>query len=77
MCPLGARDRYAGASLGGYLTGTVPGAAKVELPAEDPDQEWELQGGNRGERLVTAAGTKDAAPRQLTTQACMPGRIVV
>jgi hypothetical protein len=39
MCPLGSRARYAEASLGGYLAGTVPGAAKVEEPAEDPDRE--------------------------------------
>ena len=44
MCPLGSRARYAEASLGGYLAGTVSGAAKVEEPAEDPDRVRGLQG---------------------------------
>ena len=30
MCPLGTRVRYADASLGGHLAGTVSGAVKVE-----------------------------------------------
>jgi hypothetical protein len=46
MCPLGSRVRYADASLGGHLAGTVPGAAKVET-VENPVGSRVLQGGTR------------------------------
>ena len=69
MCPLGPRVRYADASLGGHLAGTVPGAAKVET-AEDPERGGNSTGGaNCGERLATVLGGHVALPRQLPTQA--------
>jgi hypothetical protein len=62
MCPLGSRARYAEASLGGYLAGTVLGAAKVEEPAEDPDRERELQGCGPRRELATARGDRSPYP---------------
>jgi resuscitation-promoting factor RpfA len=64
MCPLGSRARYARASLGGCLAGTVPGAAKVEEPAEDPEKGTGSPGVRTAARAVTVPGDMVATSRR-------------
>jgi hypothetical protein len=63
MCPLESRVRYAEASLGGHLAGTVPGAAKVQ-EAEDPIGNGNSEGGAKtaATRSLAVSGGHVASP---------------